>query len=71
MLCQTLVHAASSATSINGTKTLSDGTIIYANGTIVNATNTSARAEASYPTDLLTYEQIKKGGFIIYILGNY
>ncbi len=70
MLCQTLVYAASSATSVNGTRTFANGTIIYANGTIGNATNTSVRAEASYPQDLLTYEQIRKGGFILYILGN-
>ena len=27
------------------------------------------RAEASYPKDLLTYEQIRSGGFLLYIFG--
>jgi hypothetical protein len=64
-----LLPFANAAT--NGTITFANGTILYANGTIGNATNVTVKAEASYPEDLLTYEQIKKGGFILYILGKY
>ena len=63
------VEAASAA---NGTIVMKNGTMILANGTIINATNSTnvtVRAEASYPADLLTHEQIRKGGFLIYIFG--
>ena len=42
--------------------------LLALNGT--NATSSSHDISASYPADLLTMEQIKNGGFIIYLLGN-
>lgn len=36
------------------------------NFTLKNAT-VEVRAEASYPEDILTYEQIRKGGFLLYL----
>jgi hypothetical protein len=63
------VEAASAAKSPNAMK---NGTMILANGTIINvtdSTNVTERAEASYPDDLLSHEQIRKGGFLIYIFG--
>ena len=42
--------------------------LLALNGT--NATDSSHDITASYPADLLTMEQIKNGGFIIYLLGN-
>jgi hypothetical protein len=56
---------STSAVAKNGTMILANGTVIN----ITNSTNVTVRAEASYPADLLTYEQIRKGGFLIYIFG--
>jgi hypothetical protein len=43
------------------------------NSTIIIKKNVTVtvRAEASYPKDLLTYEQIRSGGFLLYIFGKY
>jgi len=42
------------------------------NGTIKRLNETvTVKPEASYPEDLLTYDQIKKGGFLIYIFGKF
>lgn len=42
------------------------------NSTLKKLNETVAvRPEASYPEDLLTHEQIRKGGFLIYIFGKF
>lgn len=41
--------------------------LLALNGT--NATSSEDIITASYPTDLLTREQIKNGGFVIYLFG--
>lgn len=41
------------------------------NGTSSKNVTVIPRAEASYPADLMTYEQIKKGGFIVYLIGKW
>ncbi len=57
LVLSTFVDAAGvTSKNVNGTITFSNGTIIFPNGTIGNATNSSVKAEASYPEDLLTHE---------------
>ena len=67
-----MINQAESTTNTTTTKTTSNTT--DSTNTTTNTTTTKKKTQAtaaSYPNDLLTYDQIKKGGFIIYIIGTF
>lgn len=61
----------SNGSALNLNVTIINGTIDANDTETLNSTkkNETHRSEASYPEDILTYDQIKKGGFLIYAFG--